>query len=149
MVMLDDATAENGCMSIVAGSHRFGLLDHFIDGYFTGCCQEDRWSAAERVVQVMPRAGGISIHHCLALHSSPPNRSGRPRRGVVLQYRSSDAHQLADTVFPDTGWQVKGSYRSEARCTEGIWRLPRGPDRGYGAAWTHTSASMLAVERPR
>ena len=36
MVMLDDATPENGCMQMVRGSHKLGLLDHTEDGQFHG-----------------------------------------------------------------------------------------------------------------
>ena len=32
--MLDDATPENGCMSVVRGSHKLGPLSHLVDGYF-------------------------------------------------------------------------------------------------------------------
>jgi len=39
MVMLDDATPENGCMSVVKGSHKLGVLEHSVDGWFTGMCQ--------------------------------------------------------------------------------------------------------------
>jgi nucleotide-binding universal stress UspA family protein len=90
MVMLDHATEENGCMHMVRGSHRLGPLDHAQNGRFTGACQQpEHWEAhPERVAAVTPRAGGISIHHCLTLHGSGPNPSGLPRRGVVFQYRA-------------------------------------------------------------
>ena len=59
-----------------------------------------------RVLPVKPKACGISIHHCLALHSSGPNPSGAPRRGIVFQYRADDAFQLADGVWKDTGIMI-------------------------------------------
>jgi ectoine hydroxylase-related dioxygenase (phytanoyl-CoA dioxygenase family) len=139
MVMLDDATSENGCMSMVKGSHKLGLLEHRKDGIFTGGCQESQiWeSASENVIPVTPKAGGISVHHCLALHGSPPNLSGQPRRGIVFQYRASDAYQLADEVWDDTGLLVAGQYREQVRCTVGTVWLPRVPTRQprYGSAW--------------
>ncbi len=126
MVMLDDATPENGCMSVVHGSHKLGVLDHLRDGYFVGSCQEPQhWSEPSRIVPLTPKAGGISIHHCLTLHASPANISGRPRRGVVFQYRADDAHQLADNVWVDTGLQVRGQHREFARCDAGALRLPK------------------------
>ncbi|MBT4138251.1 MAG: phytanoyl-CoA dioxygenase family protein, partial [Candidatus Latescibacteria bacterium] len=36
MIMLDDATPENGCMQMVKGSYKLGLRDHMQDGIFTG-----------------------------------------------------------------------------------------------------------------
>jgi ectoine hydroxylase-related dioxygenase (phytanoyl-CoA dioxygenase family) len=125
MVMLDDATPENGCMSIVKGSHKLGVLNHLRDGYFVGMCLEDKyWSDPAQVVPLTPKAGGISIHHGLTLHASPANLSGRPRRGVVFEYRASDAHQLAGNVFADTGLQVRGQFRECVRCDAGSLRLP-------------------------
>ena len=74
------------------------------------------WGDESQLVQITPRVGGISLHHCLALHGSPPNLSGRPRRGLVFQYRADDAYQLADTVFADTGLVVSGQRRGRVRC---------------------------------
>jgi ectoine hydroxylase-related dioxygenase (phytanoyl-CoA dioxygenase family) len=126
MVMLDDATPENGCMSIVRGSHKRGLLNHLVDGYFTAACQEpEHWSRPADIVPLTPKAGGISIHHCLMLHASPNNLSGRPRRGVVYEYRAGDAYQLAGTIFADTGLQIAGTNRGVARCDAGLLQLPR------------------------
>lgn len=138
MVMLDDATAENGCMSMVRGSHRLGLLNHAdAEGYFTMSCQESRYweEHPEQVIPIMPRAGGISIHHCLTLHGSPANLSGKERRGLVFQYRAADAYQLADRVFEDTGLVVSGTTSPNVRCTTGTYLLPNGRGRGYGSAW--------------
>ncbi|MCZ7649159.1 MAG: phytanoyl-CoA dioxygenase family protein [Planctomycetota bacterium] len=119
-VYLDDTDTENGCMSMVRGSHKLGLLEHRVDGYFSGKCQEEQaWSDASKVVPVRVRAGGISIHHCLTLHGSGPNKSGLPRRGVVYQYRNADAYQLADHIWQDTGFQVRGRFSETVRCEAG------------------------------
>jgi phytanoyl-CoA hydroxylase len=138
MVMLDDATPENGCMSMVRGSHKLGLLNHINEhGNFSGGCLEETYWAdhPENVVPITPKAGGISIHHCLTLHGSGPNFSGLPRRGLVFQYRASDAYQMADNVFADTGLQIAGRRSEYARCTAGTVRLPRRGPLGYGSAW--------------
>ena len=85
-----------------------------------------------------PKAGGISIHHCLALHGSEPNLSGHPRRGLVFQYRADDAYQLADNVFKDTGILVSGQRRERVRCEEAVFRLPKRPgnnEHPFGSAW--------------
>ena len=137
-IAIDDSDVENGCMQIVRGSHKLGLLDHMVDGAFTGACQEsDRRSDPGLIANITPKAGGISIHHCLALHGSEPNLSGRPRRGLVFQYRADDAYQLADNVFKDTGILVSGQRRERVRCEEGVFRLPKRPanQHPFGAAW--------------
>lgn len=131
MVMLDDATPENGCMHAVRGSYRLGPLDHTRDGLFSAACQEAaHWRDNQHnVVPLMPRAGGMSIHHCLTLHGSPANASGSPRRGVVFSYRASQAYQLADHVWLDTGFQVCGDQSEFVTCGDTLIRLPRYADR--------------------
>ncbi|HEX4139383.1 MAG TPA: phytanoyl-CoA dioxygenase family protein [Candidatus Methylacidiphilales bacterium] len=154
-VYLDDATPENGCMSMVRGSHRLGPLRHHDDkGVFLGTCLETHYweDAPEKVVAVAPPAGSISIHHCMTLHGSPPNISGRPRRGIVFSYRADDAHQLGDTIFRDTGLVVAGGRRGVVRCEAIAWPLPQRPGankRNFGSAHFQTGdwAEGLNVER--
>jgi len=143
-VYLDDATPENGCMSIVKGSHLLGPLPHHdANGNFVGGCTETRlWeNNPGKVVPVSPRAGAISIHHCLTLHGSPANLSGRPRRGIVFSYRADDACQIGDNIFRDTGLVVAGRRRGIVRCEAGSWLLPLRPKDGkrhYGNAHHQT-----------
>ena len=134
MVMLDDATPLNGCMYVIPGSHKLGPLDHHIDGWFTRCCQESlpeniTPSSEADLIAVTPSAGGISIHHCLALHCSPPNLSDNRRRGLVFQYRTADAVQLSggplSEIPADCGWQVSGTDSGYVRCEEAAWKLPK------------------------
>jgi len=136
-VYLDDATPENGCMSMLKGSHRLGPLNHLdANGKFDGNCRETHlWrDQPDKVAPITPKAGGISIHHCLTLHGSPANVSGRPRRGVVFSYRADDAQQLADWVFKDTGLVVSGRRRGVTRCENITWILPRRSGHNYGTA---------------
>jgi len=138
MVLLDDADAENGCLNVVRGSHRLGLLGHDRDGVFQGHCVEtEHWEAhPEHVVPLALPAGSISIHHCLTLHGSQANRSGRPRRALIFQYRAADAHQFADRVFADTGTPIHGEWDGRVRCEAGVVRLPfRGEPRPIGSVW--------------
>lgn len=143
-VYLDDATPENGCMSMVRGSHLLGPLNHLnADGVFAGACQETSYweNQSAKVVAIAPRAGSISIHHCLTLHGSPANVSGKPRRGIVYSYRADDAYQLADAIFRDTGLVVAGTRRGVVRCESISWMLPRRPNkekRDYGNAYNQS-----------
>jgi phytanoyl-CoA hydroxylase len=144
MVMLDDATPENGCMQMVTGSHKLGVLNHEVEGVFVAECQESHyWSDLDVVVNITPRAGGISIHHGLTLHGSPANRSGKPRRGLVFSYRADDAYQLADTIFDDTGLMICGTRKGKVRCDIGIVKLPnRGGKAPYGSAYRQWGDSI-------
>ena len=142
-VYLDDATPDNGCLQVWPGSHRRGLLNHLDDdGYFTGGCVEPL--PADEFVDLVQPAGSISIHHCLTMHGSPPNRSGDPRRFIVFEYRADDAYQLADRVFADTGRIVSGRRCGRVRCETGLWTLPRRglSEEPYGGAWRQIGSAV-------
>lgn len=125
MVLVDDHGPDNGCMAMLPGSHRQGLREHRREGRFTGACQPPPGPAeCAAAVPVALPAGSVCLHHCLTVHGAGPNRSGQPRRGLVLQYRAADAYQFADVMSPENGLQVAGSYRGVVRCDAGVTWLP-------------------------
>lgn len=100
-VALDDVTEENGCMQVVPGSHRWGLLPE--GDFFT----KDLDSLKQRIEKVAGRsfhtascvlpAGALSFHHCLTIHGSGPNRSRRPRRSLVVHLMPEGTRYRAGT----------------------------------------------------
>jgi ectoine hydroxylase-related dioxygenase (phytanoyl-CoA dioxygenase family) len=111
-VYLDDATLENGCVRVVPGSHKRGLLNHFEGDRFTGVVQGDTTAFDEAQVSVTVPAGSIALWHGLTLHSSLPNNSGRPRRAVVFEYKDPASRILtgsfAKTEVRQAGSVVRG-----------------------------------------
>ena len=109
---LDDSTLENGCVHVVPGSHKLGLLNHFKEGRFTEIFQGDTGAFDTAQVPVPVRAGGMAIWHCLTLHSSPPNRSDHPRRAIVFEYKDPAARLLGGSFSPNeirpAGLMVRG-----------------------------------------
>lgn len=80
---LEDATIENGTISLIPGSHRAGILPHIREGG-TGdlvCPAADR-----RALRIDARAGDVVAFSSLLLHASGPNRSDRWRRVYLAQY---------------------------------------------------------------
>ncbi|HXF64021.1 MAG TPA: phytanoyl-CoA dioxygenase family protein [Caldilineaceae bacterium] len=95
MVAIDDATLENGCLRIAPGSHKLGLLNHFKDGRFTGVLTDPApFDDPARQVALPAKAGSIILWHSLTLHSSHPNRSEKPRRAIVMEFKNPEAHLL-------------------------------------------------------
>jgi ectoine hydroxylase-related dioxygenase (phytanoyl-CoA dioxygenase family) len=142
-IYLDDATPQNGCMSMARGSYRLGPLRHVNDdGAFLGYCVEaEQVLAAHGAVTVEAKAGDMSLHHCFTLHSSPANLSGEPRRGLIFEYRASDAVQLGGPTFVDTGRQVRGRFTGAVRCEEGLFELPLFPWTGSPSYGLYSQAS--------
>lgn len=130
MIMLDDSTPENGCLNVIPGSHRHGPLGHGAAG--AGATGNFALSAAQRAVgqpvdDVVVPAGGMSIHHCLALHSSQPNRSPNARRALIFTFRAGDAVQLGGrSNYAGFGTQLRGENPHRARLVAGVLDLPRG-----------------------
>jgi Phytanoyl-CoA dioxygenase (PhyH) len=88
MLTLDDADASNGCFRLIPGSHRRGMLpgrqgEGVLGPLFT---HPDHFDEATAVAAEVP-AGSLLFFSPHSVHGSLPNRSGRPRRALVLTYQ--------------------------------------------------------------
>jgi phytanoyl-CoA hydroxylase len=127
-VYLDDSTPDNGCLTVIPGSHRLGPLPHRFT--FEGAPRTQ--VADRRVVADRSRwrptpvpAGGIQVHHANLLHSSAANRTDRPRSVVQLWYRAADNVQVGgSTAIAGWGLQVRGRDPGTVRMAAGTCRLP-------------------------
>jgi ectoine hydroxylase-related dioxygenase (phytanoyl-CoA dioxygenase family) len=81
-VHLDDADMENGCLCVVPGSHKRGLLPH-VGRYYL----DHREYPLSMGVPCPARAGDVLFFNYLTIHGSDVNRSSRNRRNVLFQYR--------------------------------------------------------------
>lgn len=104
---------DTGCMRVVSGSHHWGqvgdvlaLTESRVESLVPSLSSEQREAVAGATPLVL-EAGDVSIHHCLTLHGSGPNRSGQARRTIILRMfdgdRRLDASRLptgAESFFP-------------------------------------------------
>jgi hypothetical protein len=103
-IALDEATAENGCMHVIAGGHRDGPKVHIHD---RDCeIATDRLDLS-RVVPVPLPPGGAMFFHGLLPHQTPPNHSPDRRRALQFHYRSQDSRLVSreeyDGIFSENG----------------------------------------------
>lgn len=118
---IDDADEANGCMEVVAGSHRFGLIPYEASDAEGGNVLNQTVRNPEqygRIERTPVRAGEMSIHSDLLLHGSPPNESSRRRCGLTLRYCSAD-------VRAHLNWNQKGRLvagRADAHAWPGARR---------------------------
>jgi phytanoyl-CoA hydroxylase len=126
MILLDDATVENGCMRVIPGSHKLGPVNHYDeDGNFAGHCTDQSAFDGSEAVDLVVKAGSMTIHHCCTLHSSYPNNSDTPRRGLVYQISAGDSVQLGGNLHKVQKIWLKGEDPLQARLEGGpTFRLP-------------------------
>src|SRR5919201_129224 len=95
---LTDATAENGCMEFLPGSHHRGQLPHRA-GVVAGSVNRAGQAVVVEIddtpaVHAPLRAGEFSLHHTLCLHRSQPNRSAGRRIGLAISYIPTHVQHL-------------------------------------------------------
>ena len=135
-LLLDDATAENGALTVLPGSHRGPIHTHFdAPGRFVGCLRSEdiaRLDRSRAVLLTLP-AGSVHIHHYRLVHWSAPNTSPGDRRLLINAYAAADAVPLAadPTGSPRYGRLVRGTYPAVARRTAGEMPMPPDFSRGY------------------
>lgn len=125
LIFLDDATIENGCLQVVPGSHKHGLLSHNIDDFFRGKIQGVNENDA---IYIEAEAGDVLFLHCLTMHASAVNTSSIPRRTFLPAYRSADAFPIyfgPHAAHNEPGIKLlRGQISRKARVNQGIHHLP-------------------------
>jgi phytanoyl-CoA hydroxylase len=94
-IAMDDADTENGCLWVIPGSHKLGLLPH---GKVKNLDEHEEWTHEtegvdlSKEIPVILKQGDILIFHNLIIHSSTRNRSAsRWRRSYVCHYIRHDS----------------------------------------------------------
>ena len=96
IVALDDHRVDNGCLQVLAGSHRLGRLDHGVAAGQAGVAPRMLGAAAERcdLVHCELDAGDVLFTHSNLLHASAPNESARWRRSLIMAFTTRDNQPL-------------------------------------------------------
>jgi len=95
-VALDDVDPENGCMSMVPGSHAWGNHISFLNTLKQFTDMPTTFEGHGLEVHPCPvKRGEVHYHHALTWHGSPANTSGRPRRAIALHYMTDETRYVA------------------------------------------------------
>jgi non-haem Fe2+, alpha-ketoglutarate-dependent halogenase len=119
---IDDATVENACMRYIPGSHHLGHLTYTLRENDESNVLNQTVVGAENFgapVNVVLKAGEISIHSDLLLHGSEANQSNKRRCGLTLRYCPA-------IVRAGLGWNGKGVVVS-GKDDSGHWANPPRP----------------------
>lgn len=91
-IAVDRCDEANGCLKLVAGSHKLGRIEHNKIGMASGVDPE-RLALIEqrhRTVLCELEAGDVVFFHGNTLHASGPNVSDRPRTLLHMSYNAVD-----------------------------------------------------------
>ena len=83
---LDPATRENGCVQIIPGSHKLGVINPEHTSGFLSDEQALAHCGADKVIHVELAAGEVALLHNWLLHASDVNRSKQSRRAFSVCY---------------------------------------------------------------
>jgi len=94
MVCIDEATAENGCLQMVAGHHKSGLIREW-----EPLTEED--TADMDFVFAPTRPGDVVFFDCYAPHGSEPNMSDSTRRLYFATYNRASDGDFLEKYYAD------------------------------------------------
>lgn len=95
-IALDDVDEENGCMSMVEGSYKWGPNIDFLHTIKQWDAMPSEFDGHPIRVRSCPAPKGhVHYHHALTWHGSPANRSARPRRAIALHYMTQETRYYA------------------------------------------------------
>ncbi len=103
-IAVDDCTIDNGCLRVLAGSHKLGRVQH---GFDSG--SNDNGVEKERLAEVQGRlqevvaelkAGDVIIFHCNTFHASRDNASDQSRLTLLGCYNTK---HNSPTTAKDSG----------------------------------------------
>lgn len=83
---LNDATTENGCISVLPGSHKRGLVAHRPSDVGLVCHDADD---PDQGVPVPVKAGSLAVFQSLTMHKSGANVSSGTRKAYIVQFSSA------------------------------------------------------------
>ncbi|MBC7529376.1 MAG: phytanoyl-CoA dioxygenase family protein [Chthonomonadaceae bacterium] len=97
---LNDATTQNGCISVLPGSHKEGLVTHWRSEEGLVCHALDD---PDQGVQVPIKAGSLIAFQSLTMHKSGINVSQGYRKAYVIQYSKSGLrHKVSGELITKT-----------------------------------------------
>ena len=102
-IAVTDANEENGCMRMLAGSHKENLRQHnqkFDENNLLTRGQTIENIKIEETNPVILKAGQMSLHHPKIVHGSGVNKSGDRRIGFVVQsYIGTNVDQVLGKMY--------------------------------------------------
>jgi ectoine hydroxylase-related dioxygenase (phytanoyl-CoA dioxygenase family) len=115
-VALDDCTVENGCLRVIAGSHRerriFKHEQDDSENLVLNLTVMKTELDEARAVDVELQAGQVALLDVYTVHGSNPNRSANRRAAVAIRYMPGTSYIDPDLFSPRPLWLLRGEDRT-------------------------------------
>jgi len=95
LVTIDEATKENGCLEVVAGKHKEGLLGGEFQGIPQELVDQFEWITCET------KPGDIMFFDSFVPHRSAANLSDKPRRVLYATYNRKSEGDYRAQYYAD------------------------------------------------
>jgi hypothetical protein len=104
-IAISDSTTANGCLRVLPGSHRRGILPHTESDAEDNLLKYDRVAGVDesRARDVVLKAGEMSLHQGDIVHGSEPNCSDTKRIGFVVRYVTPEFEETVNPVIRARG----------------------------------------------
>jgi len=119
---LSPATVESGCMRMMPGSHRKGLVEHVStfapDNVLSRGQTIDAQLDERRAIDTALEPGQMSLHHGWTFHASHDNRSRDRRIGLNMNFAATNVRQTkfaGDSAMLLRGEDRYGHFAAEPR----------------------------------
>lgn len=97
---LDPATVANGCVQVIPGSHKLGVINPDHPSGFLTDEQIAAHCSNERAVYLELAAGEVALLHNWLLHRSDKNHSNISRRAFSVNYMDADTRLVPSHIRP-------------------------------------------------
>ncbi len=114
-IACDPATVENGCMHLLPGSQKGGVVEHAGRGDDYGATSPP---SLQQAVTIPLDPGDALVFHGELLHYTPPNRTTSRRRAVQYHYASGTASRRCGTNEFDYQPEVVVAGKNQLRRIE-------------------------------
>ena len=96
---LDPATVGNGCVQVIPGSHKMGLINPEHNSGFLTKQQGIDYCPKEKVVYLELKPGEVALLHNWLLHASDVNKTDISRRAFSVCYMPADTKTTSSEKF--------------------------------------------------
>lgn len=111
---VDDSTPENGCLRVIPGTQTTKLLSREelqertdVDNVL-GSGMDPSLVDESKAVDLVLKAGDVSIHHPNVIHGSNANNSPKWRRGLTIRYIPATTRIVADEQPYPSAFLLRG-----------------------------------------